>query len=353
MDPPVTATVDAATPGIAGAVAAPAPAPLSRWAGVGRMVVRRLLFAVPLLVLVSASLFALASRSPFDPLAGYLGDRYLTVSSTDQARIAAELGVNDPWWTTYGRWVTQLATGDLGVSRSFTQPVGTVIAERLPWTLLLAGIGLTTAVLASLLLGVWAGTRPGSVLDRTLTGMATVVQAVPPFVLSLGAVALFALTLRWLPVAGLTDAGAEPTIDQVARHLVLPAAVLALSQMPWLLLSVRESTRAAATSDAVLGARARGLPESVIVRRHIVPVALAPFATVIGLRLPELIVGAAIVEEVFSWPGLAGAVVTSARELDFPLLAALTLGTTLIVLIGSLLADIAYSVLDPRVSPDA
>ncbi|NKR97306.1 ABC transporter permease [Prescottella equi] len=316
------------------------------------MVLRRIAFAGPLLVAVSAGLFALASLSPFDPLAGYLGDRYLTTSDADRARLADELGLHDPWWTTYGHWVRGLLSGDLGVSRSFGQPVATVIAERLPWTLLLACLGLGLAIAASFVLGVWSGARPGGLPDRVVTPLASVVQATPPFVLSLGAVAVFALSLGWLPVAGLTDAGADPTFGQVAEHLVLPVIVLAVSQVPWLTMSVRQSVRDAIGSDAVRGARARGIPERTILLRHVVPLALGPFVTVIGLRLPEIIVGAAIVEEVFSWPGIAGAVVTSARELDFPLLAALTVGTTLIVLIGSLLADVTLALLDPRVTAD-
>ncbi|PTR21854.1 peptide/nickel transport system permease protein [Rhodococcus sp. OK519] len=316
------------------------------------MALRRVAFAAPLLVVVSAGLFALASLSPFDPLAGYLGDRYLTTSDADRARLASELGLHDPWWTTYGHWVSGLLSGDLGVSRSFGQPVSTVIGERLPWTLLLAGLGLGLAIGLSFVLGVWSGARPSGLLDRVVAPLASVIQATPPFVLSLGAVAVFALSLGWLPVAGLTDAGTDPTVGQVAEHLVLPMVVLAVSQVPWLAMSVRQSVRDTIGSDAVRGARARGIPERTILLRHIVPVALGPFATVIGLRLPEIIVGAAIVEEVFSWPGIAGAVVTSARELDFPLLAALTVGTTLIVLTGSLLADVALTLLDPRVSAD-
>ncbi|MCA1005583.1 ABC transporter permease [Rhodococcus hoagii] len=316
------------------------------------MALRRAAFAVPLLIVVSAALFALASRSPFDPLAGYLGDRYMTTSDADRARLADELGLHDPWWATYGHWVSGLFSGDLGVSRSFGQPVAAVIGERLPWTLLLTCLGMGLAVVVSFVLGVWSGARPGGLLDRVVAPLASVVQATPPFVLSLGAVAIFALSLGWLPVAGLTDAGADPTFGQVAEHLVLPVTVLAVSQVPWLAMSVRQSVRDAIGSDAVRGARARGIPERTILLRHVVPVALGPFVTVIGLRLPEIIVGAAIVEEVFSWPGIAGAVVTSARELDFPLLAALTVGTTLIVLIGSLLADVTLTLLDPRVSAD-
>ncbi|WP_040794904.1 ABC transporter permease [Nocardia higoensis] len=316
------------------------------------MCLRRALFAVPLVMVTSIVLFALAARSPFDPLAGYLGDRYLTMSTADRQRLAAELGVEQPWWRQWASWAGRAVTGDLGYSRAYAQPVTTVVAERGPWTVLLSGTALVCAVVAALLLGLCAARRPGGPLDRAATVLATVVQSVPPFVLSLATVSLFAVGLGLLPVAGLTDPGADPTVGQVTRHLVLPAAVLALSLLPWLLLSLRQSLRAAAESDAVVGARARGIPESVVVRKHILPVALGPFTTVIGLRLPELLVGAAVVEEVFSWPGLAGSLVTAARELDFALLAALTIGTTVLVLAGSLLADVAHALIDPRVGCD-
>ncbi|RZL26030.1 MAG: ABC transporter permease [Rhodococcus sp. (in: high G+C Gram-positive bacteria)] len=316
------------------------------------MVGRRMLFIVPVIIVVSAGLFAAAAISPFDPLVGYLGTRYMTTSEADKALIAAQMGFDNPWYSTYWTWLHAVVTGDLGVSRSFNQPVSQVISERLPWTLLLVGISLVIAILASLALGVLAGIRKGGLLDRTVSGLCVVVQGLPPFVLSLGAIALFALTLGWLPVAGLTDGGADPTAGQVIRHLILPVAVLAISQMPWLLLAVRESVVGSTGEGFVAGAVARGIPASTITQRHIVPTSLAPFVNIIGVRLPELVVGAVLVEEVFSWPGIAGAIVSSARDLDMALLAFLTVGTTLTVMLGSLLADVVVALLDPRVSTD-
>ncbi|HLS75450.1 MAG TPA: ABC transporter permease [Nocardia sp.] len=330
----------------------PVPGRGRRGRGIARMCLRRALFAVPLLVVVSLALFALAARSPFDPLAGYLGDRYTTVSTADRQRLADELGTGQSWWRQWASWAGHAMTGDLGYSRAYAQPVTTVMAERGPWTLLLSGVALACAVLAAATLGLWAARRAGGLVDRAVTVSATLVQSVPPFVLSLASVSVLAVGFRLFPVAGLTDPGADPSLRQVSRHLVLPAAVLALSLLPWLVLSLRQSLRAAAESDAVLGARARGIPESVVLRKHILPVALGPFTTVVGLRLPELLVGAAVVEEVFSWPGLAGSLVTAARELDFALLAALTVATTLLVLAGSLLADVAHALIDPRVGRD-
>jgi peptide/nickel transport system permease protein len=304
------------------------------------------------LLAVCLGVFAAAAASPFDPLAGYLGDRYLTASAAVQDRIAGELGTDRPWLEQFGRWVGQLLSGDLGVSRSYGRPVADVVAERLPWTLLLVVVSLLLAVVLALAVGIRTARHRGGWLDRVITPLCVVLQAVPPFVLGLGVVAVFGLGLAWLPIAGLTDAGAEATVGQVARHLVLPALVLTLSQRPWLLLTVRESLRRALEEDHVRGARSRGLAEGTVVLRHALPTALLPFVTLLGARLPELVVGAVLVEEIFSWPGLAEAVVTSAVELDFPLLAFLTVMTTLAVLLGSLLADVLYVLLDPRVSAD-
>ncbi|MEV0248711.1 ABC transporter permease [Nocardia sp. NPDC050712] len=316
------------------------------------MIGRRLLTVLPVLALVSLGLFAAAAASPFDPLVGYLGDRYVTTSRADRDLIAGQLGMDVPWYDLYGRWVHGLVSGDLGISRTYGQPVSQVLAERLPWTILLVGVGMTAAILLALGAGVWSGMHRGGRIDRLIAAACVAVQGLPPFVLSLSAIGIFAVGLGWLPPAGATDAGVEPSLAQVTRHLVLPAVVLAISQLPWLLLAVRESVSANRGEDFVAGAAARGIDTPTIVRRHILPTSLGPFVTILGVRLPEIVVGAVLVEEIFSWPGIAGAFVRSATDLDMPLLALLTVGATGAVLLGSLLADIACAVLDPRVRAD-
>ncbi|WP_282781571.1 MULTISPECIES: ABC transporter permease [unclassified Nocardia] len=312
----------------------------------------RLLTLIPVLAAVAAGLFAAAAYSPFDPLAGYLGNRYETTSEADKALLARELGLDTPWYQLLGRWFGRVLTGDLGMSRGYGQPVSQVVAERIPWTVLLVGVSLTMAVLIAVTLGAWTGMRRGGLVDRAVSTACVVVQGLPPFVLALAAIGIFAVGTGWLPPAGLTDAGADPDVAQVLRHLVLPASALALSQLPWLLLAVRESVSHNRSEDFVTGAMARGVDAVTIARRHILPMSLAPFVTILGVRLPELVVGAVLVEEIFSWPGIAGAFVDSATDLDMPLLALLTVGTTGAVMLGSLLADIACVVLDPRVRAD-
>lgn len=336
---------------------APAPAPSTaparrRGREVARLVGVRLAVALPVVVLVALVVFLLAAASPFDPVYQYFGAGIFSASAADVANARAQLGLDDGVWTQFGRWLAGVLGGDLGQSLSFRQPVAQVIAQRLPWTLLLVVLGLLVSMVVSLAAAVVAAWRQGGWLDRTITAVGHTLEGLPPFVLALGAIALFAVAWPVLPVAGLTDAGAPATLDQVARHVVLPALVLGVSQTPWLVLHARSSLLGALDEEHVTGARARGMPERVVVLRHALPTALLPFVTVLGNRLPELVTGAVLVETVFSWPGIAAAVVTAAQSVDFPLLAALTLLTTVAVLLGALVADVAVLLLDPRVAAD-
>ncbi|MGH3938680.1 MAG: ABC transporter permease [Pseudonocardiaceae bacterium] len=325
---------------------------VSRGRAVGQMVARRLAFAVPVLVLVALGVFLLGAASPFDPIYQYYGVGIFTASDAQIAQVRQTLDLDAPVLVQFGQWLGGLVSGDLGTSRSLRQPVAEVLAERLPWSLLLAGTGLVLAVLLALVLGLVTAWRQGGWLDRVVTSSAHALEGLPSFVLALVAIAAVALGLGWLPAGGLTDSGADATFGQVIRHLVLPAVVLGVSQAPWLVLHLRASLLTALAEDHVTGARSRGLAEHVVVLRHALPTALLPMVTLLGARLPELVTGAVLVEAVFSWPGIASAVVSAGLDLDFPLLAAITLLTTAAVLVGALLADVAVALLDPRVRAD-
>lgn len=322
----------------------------TRWRKAARLAGWRAAIALPITALVSMVVFWLASIAPFNPLAAYLGRRFERASMEERAALAEQLGIDDSWITIWARWGRDVVLHwDWGYSRSMSRPVADVLAERLPWTLLLAGVGIVLGIAISLVLGVAAARRPRSLTDRFATGLAHIVQGVPPFVIALGAIAIFSLMLGWLPVAGVSRGGEDPTWGSIAVHLILPALVLGLSQVPWMLLNVRTSVITALTDDHVTAARARGLPDRTTVWRHALPGALLPFVTVIGARLPELVTGAVLVETVFAWPGIAAATVDAAVSGDFPLLAAVTVLTSLMVLIGSLIADALYVLVDPRV----
>lgn len=317
-----------------------------------RLVGRRLLFGVPLVLLVSLVTFALAAASPFDPLDAYLADVGDGYSEVERDALRHTLGLDQSWISAWWHWLTGALTGDLGYSRAYHEPVAQVLTERLGWSALLGLTGAVVAVVLAAVLGAAAGFRPGGLADRTISGLAVVVQAVPPFILALGAVLVLAVTLRLFPTSGLTDPGAGITAASTARHLVLPALVLGISQVPWLVLGLREAITRAAGSDAVRGAYARGLSRRIVDLGHILPMAVAPFFALVGGRLAELLIGATVVEAVFAWPGLGDALVDCVRAMDFPLLAIVAVLTVGVVLLGNLAADAAAIAVDPRIDAD-
>ncbi|MFE2968223.1 ABC transporter permease [Streptomyces sp. NPDC059340] len=315
-----------------------------------RLAGRRALFAVPVLLVVTFGVFAIAAASPFDPVKAYAGTAAFGADQRTLDQLRDNLGVDRPFAARWWQWLTSALTGDLGQSSVMRQPVAQVIGERLVWSSLLCAVAFATAVLLGTLLGVLAARRPGSWLDRIVSSLAYSLEAAPVFWIALLAVWLFALRLGVLPAGGLTDTASEQvTAGQVARHLVLPAGVLAVSQLPWFTLYVRQGVGDALAEDPVRGARARGLSEHTVLLGHALRSGLLPVLTLIGSRVPELITGALLVESVFSWPGIAAATVEAATAVDFPLLAALTTFATAAVLVGNLLADLLYGLFDPRV----
>ncbi|MEK2476187.1 ABC transporter permease [Streptomyces sp. A1-5] len=318
-----------------------------------RMTARRALTAVPVLLAVTLGVFAIAAASPFDPVRAYAGTAGLTASQENLDQLRHNLGVDRPLLTRWWDWLTSALTGDLGDSASLRAPVSQVIGERLGWSVLLCALAFALAVTLGTLLGVLAARRRGGALDRAVTSTAYVLEAAPPYWLGLLAVWLGALKLGMLPAGGLTDTGTDlATAGQIARHLALPALVLAASQLPWFVLYVRQGVGDALTEDPVRGARARGLRERTVLLHHALRSGLLPVLTLIGSRVPELITGALLVETVFSWPGIAAATVQAATSVDFPLLAALTVLATAAVLAGNLLSDLLYGLADPRVGFD-
>lgn len=325
----------------------------ARLAPMARMAGRRLLYAVPVLLAVTLGMFAIAAASPFDPVKAYAGTAGFRASQESLDQLRENLGGDRPFLPRWWDWLTSAVTGDLGTSAAMRQPVADVISERIGWSVLLCGVAFAGAVVGGTVLGVLAARRRGGHLDRAVTSAAYTLQAAPPFWLGLLAVWLFALQLGVLPAGGLTDTGSDSvTFGQVARHLVLPAGVLAVSQLPWFVLYVRQGVGDALDEDPVRGARARGLAPTTVLLGHALRSGLLPVLTLIGTRIPELITGALLVETVFSWPGIAAATVEAAMSVDFPLLAALTVLATAAVLLGNLLADLLYGLADPRVGFD-
>lgn len=317
-----------------------------------RLVLTRLVGSIPVLLIVVIGVFLLLDRAGGDAVDAYL----LSIGGGD-AQMAAELR------TRYGldRSVTQrllftlgqLSRGDLGWSVALHRPIGPVIAERLPNTLWLMGSATALSFLAGSGLGILAGRRPGSALDRLLSGGSLLLYSVPSFWLGLVLSVVFAVQLRWLPVSGIETiasgkAGLARAVD-IARHLVLPVAALGMIYLALFLRIMRSGMAEAWGQDHTLAARARGLSDARITLNHAARTALLPLVTMLGLQAASMLGGSVVIESVFAIPGFGRLAHEAVAGRDAPLLLAVILVSALMVVAVNLLVDLAYGWLDPRV----
>ncbi|BDG60729.1 ABC transporter permease [Caldinitratiruptor microaerophilus] len=318
-----------------------------------RYVIRRLLQAVPVLLGITVVVFLMIHLAPGDPMSAMVDPRI------DPAQLEAarqRLGLGEPLAVQYVRWLGELLRGNLGYSYMYKRPVAEVVGERLPASLLL---GLATEIVVfafGIPAGVLAATRRGTRVDRLATLFAFGGLAVPSFFFGLVVIRVFALQLGWFPSGGMVTPGREPVglegLLDVAHHLVLPALVLGLVSVAGLMRYVRSSLLEVLGQEYVRVARAKGLGERVVVYRHALRNALIPVVTIFGLELPALVGGAIITESIFSWPGMGRLSFEALLRRDYPVLMAVNLIFAVLTLLGALLTDIGYALVDPRIRYD-
>lgn len=326
-----------------------------------RPLVRRLAGAVPLVFGIVTLMFFVVHLAPGDPTSHFVvpGMRAETVE-----QMRTQWGLDRPVHERYVVWLGNLARGDLGPSYSFRQPVSRVLFDVLPNTLLLSGVALALAFAGGVTVGVVQATREGGWIDRALSVVTLVFYSTPSFWLAIMLSLVFAHFARnvwdwpiFFPVSGTRSVDYEllsPSGRLLDRlwHLALPASTLALVLMGGIARHVRGSMLEAMRQDFVRTARAMGLSEARVVRRHVLRNALLPVLTLFGLYLPVLLGGTVFIETVFGWPGMGKTVYDAIVSRDYPLIMAATLLFAAIVVLGNLLADLLYRVADPRVRYD-
>jgi peptide/nickel transport system permease protein len=312
---------------------------------VARYLVRRLLQTVVLLLVVSLVVFALVTRAPGGP--AILLDRNMGPAEIEAMR--ALLGLDQPLHVQYVRWLAQVLRGNLGVSYQAGLPVLEIIGQMLPNTLLLSVAALALSLVVAIPAGVISAARPYSATDHALTFLALFGISVPTFWYGLMLIVLFSIALGWLPPGGMQTIGAPSSLLDLARHLVLPAVVLGTANMALFARYTRSSTLAVLREDYVRTARAKGLGEGAVIGRHALRNALLTIVTVVGVQVPRLLGGAAITETVFAWPGMGSLAVRAAFERDYPMIMGITLVISAVVAASSLLVDLLYVCIDPRI----
>ncbi len=307
------------------------------------LVAQRVLWSIPLLVVVSALTFVLVSLVPGNPAQTILG------ADANEAQISAlhkQLGLDQPLWTQYWQWVDRALHGHLGGSLITGQSVTSILSSRLTVSLTLIIGGTVVASIAGVLLGVLAATR-GGVLGRLVEAGAVLGLAVPNFWLGLMLIELFAVRLRVFPATGFVSFGQDPGLW--AQSLVLPVAAIAAGGTTFIAVQARDSMLEVMRRDFVRVLEANGIPRRSVLYRHALRNAAIPVVTVIGINFVGLLGGSVLVESVFALPGLGSELVTASSQHDIPVIQGAVLYFTLVVVIVNLLVDVAYGILDPRV----
>ncbi|MDQ6602566.1 MAG: ABC transporter permease [Chloroflexota bacterium] len=307
--------------------------------------IRRIGQSVVLLLLVTVVTFLLIHKAPGGPSILLSPD----TPRDQQQQIAQNLGLNDPLPVQYARWFTGLVRLDLGVSYTQQRDVTAVIRTRLPATLTLAGLSFLFALLVAIPLGVLAAVRRNSIFDHLAAFISLFGVAVPVFWYGLLLIILCSVWLHLLPSGGLADDVTRFDPLDRARHLIMPTLVLSTTAMAQFTRYMRSSMVTVLQDDYVRTARAKGLKERIVLSRHALRNALIPVVTIIGVVIPRLIGGAAITENVFSYPGMGSLAVDSARQRDYPVVMGVTLLVGFVVILGNLLTDLLYGWIDPRI----
>ncbi|MFN4064651.1 ABC transporter permease subunit [Azoarcus communis] len=314
-------------------------------------ILRRCLQAVNVLVVMSLLVFAgvYAIGSPLDLLV----DPQATTE--DLARAAAALGLDQPVWVQYGRFLSRALGGDLGDSFIHGSPAIGLILARLPATLELAVVAMLIAVGLGIPLGLWAGLHPDTVGGRTIMAGSIVGFSLPTFWVGLMLIMVFSVQLGWLPAGGRGPTtelfGLPLSVLSVEgwRHLILPATNLALFKLALIIRLTRSGTREALQQDYVRFARAKGLSTGRVVGVHVLKNILIPVVTVVGMEFGSLVAFSVVTESIFAWPGMGKLLLDSITQLDRPVVLAYLLLIVLLYIVINLVVDLVYALLDPRV----
>jgi len=310
---------------------------------------RRLLASVPTLFVISLLTFALMRWAPGDPVRIYLSSDLSSADPADVERVRQQLGLDDPLIEQYFRWLGQALQGNFGYSIVSKRPVLDVIIEKIPASLALMGPALLLSISVGIGLGTLAAIKQNSILDYLTTVLVFMGNSVPSFLIAMLSIWVFAVHLGWLPTGQMRSATAiNPSFIESARHFVLPIMVTSFVSLTAWVRYQRSSMIEVLDADYIRVARAKGLSESRVLFFHAWRNSLVPIVTLIGLSMASLVGGSYVIETVFAWPGLGQFGFDAVLARDYPVIMGITMVSSLFIVGGNLLADIAYAFLNPQ-----
>jgi peptide/nickel transport system permease protein len=312
-----------------------------------KYLLRRTGASLVLLFVVATILFFSIHLLPGDPVLLILGGDAAQPTPEQIATVRAKLGLDKPLWLQYLTWLQRVTQGDLGRSLVDDRLVARDLANRLPRTLQLVIPATLLATAAGVSLGMFAARRRGRLADPIASSTALMGFSMPVFVVGMLLVAVFSITLGWLPPTGYVPFGEDPAA--FLRHLILPTLALSAAPIAITMRMTRSSFLEQATLDYVRTARAKGLPEPAVAWRHVLRNALLPVVTVVGLQIGSMFAGAVLVEYIFSWPGLNTLLLNSISTRDYPIIQGVVLLAAVLFVFVNLITDLCYALVNPRI----
>ena len=311
--------------------------------------IRRVLVAIPTLLIISMVIYAILALSPSDPLAQFAANP--AVPPSVRENIKHQMGLDQPWHIRYVKWLGALAQGQWGYSFASKVPVLDLVKQRLPQTLWVVGIAYLIAILVAVPLGILSAIKQYSLFDQIATTFAFIGFSVPTFFTGLIFILLFSIKLRWLPFIynSMLQVHDLASFGEQIKQMIMPVTVLALANAAGITRFMRSSMLDNLPLDYVRTARAKGLRERLVIARHVLTNSLIPVVTLVALGIPGIFAGAIITEQIFRVNGLGELLVRSIQNSDIPVVMALTFIFAMLVVAFNLIADLLYGVLDPRI----
>ena len=314
-----------------------------------RYVIRRILIAIPTLVVISFMLYMVLALAPGDPLGELAGNA--NIPPEVQENIRKQFGLDKPWYEQYFRWAISLSKGDWGYSFSSRVPVFDLVIQRVPKTLGIVGIAYFIGILIAVPIGVLSAIKQYSIFDQIATTLVFIGLSIPSFFSGLLLILIFSIHLDWLPF--IYDSTFKVTdfssLVEYAKMVIMPISVLGIYETAHMTRYVRSSVLDNLPQDYVRTARSKGLTENIVILRHVLRNSLIPVVTLVALGIPWVFTGAIITEQIFRIQGIGELLIRSIQNNDTPVVMAITFIYAILVVIFTLVADVIYGFLDPRI----
>ncbi len=308
----------------------------------GRYILKRVLQAIPILIIVSVISFSLIKLAPGDPVQAFVTPK---MSAAQVEMVRHNLGLDKPVYIQYLRWASEVLRGYLGYSLVNYRPVTVQILERIPATLWLMGVSL---VLTGIILGLLSAFYKGKLTDNIISFFSYIGISIPSFWFAMILIVTFSSKLGLLPSVGMRTIGVNSFWD-LLKHTIMPALVLSIQNTAIITRYIRTNAITQMKEDYVRTAVSKGLTLKRVFTKHVLRNVLLPIVTILGMSLPELIAGAFITETIFGWPGMGRLGINSIFSFDYPLIMGITMISSVMVILGNLISDILYGIVDPRV----